>query len=70
MHYAGMLSAYYISATLPVNYYEQPRACVPVDYTRNDSSLHVLINNLGIVWPSSVTLARTIGALDQIPSLC
>lgn len=46
-----MLSTYYIIATLPVNYYEQPPACVPVDYTINYSSLHVLINNLGIVWP-------------------
>lgn len=65
-----MLSTYYIITTLPVNYYEQPPAYVPVDYTINYSSLHVLNNNLAIVLPPCVALARTIGALDQIPSLC
>lgn len=57
-----MPSAYYITVTLPVKYYEQPPACVPADYTINYSSLRVLINNLAIVWSPCVPLAGTVRA--------
>lgn len=64
-----MLPDYYI-INLPVNYYEQPPAYIPVDYYIKYSSFLVRINNLAIVWPPCVPLAETVRAWDQLHLLC